>query len=58
MGEVGRTLAQARKRGALSREEERSVTHGDFWVPEAERELYKAALTALSVRVFTHSAVH
>jgi hypothetical protein len=48
MGEMGRTLAQARKRGALSREEERSVTHGDFWVPEAERELYKAALSALN----------
>ena len=48
MGEVGRTLAQARKRGALSREEERSVTHGDFWVPEAERELYKVALAALN----------
>ena len=48
MGEVGRTLAQARKLGALSREEERSVTHGDFWVPEAERELYKRALSALN----------
>ena len=48
MGEVGRTLAQARKLGALSREEERSVTHGDFWVPEAERELYKSALAALN----------
>ena len=48
MGEVSRTLAQARKMGALSREEERSVTHGDFWVPEAERELYKAALAALN----------
>ena len=48
MGEVGRTLAQARKLGALSREEERSVTHGDFWVPDAERELYKLALGALN----------
>ncbi len=48
MGEVSRTLAQARKLGTLSREEERSVTHGDFWVPEAERELYKVALSALN----------
>jgi len=48
MGEVGRTLAQARKLGTLSREEERSVTHGDFWVPDAERELYKTALTTLN----------
>ena len=48
MGEVSRTLAEARKHGALSREEERSVTHGDFWVPDAERELYKSALTALN----------
>ncbi len=48
MGVVGRTLAEARKHGTLSREEERSVTHGDFWVPEAERELYKSALSALN----------
>jgi hypothetical protein len=48
MGEVSRTLAQTRKLGTLSREEERSVTHGDFWVPEAERELYKEALAALN----------
>jgi hypothetical protein len=45
---VSRTLAQTRKLGTLSREEERSVTHGDFWVPEAERTLYKRALTALN----------
>jgi hypothetical protein len=48
MGELSRTLAHARKLGTLSREEERSVTHGDFWVPEAERALYKLALTALN----------
>jgi hypothetical protein len=48
MGEVSRSLAQARKLGTLSREEERSVTHGAFWVPEAERELYKVALGALN----------
>ncbi|HMI56557.1 MAG TPA: hypothetical protein VK511_00780 [Gemmatimonadaceae bacterium] len=48
MTEVNRTLAHARKLGTLSREEERSVTHGDFWVPEAERELYKVGLAALN----------
>src|SRR6185437_16090906 len=48
MGEVSRTLAQARGMGTLSREEQRSVTHGDFWVPDAERELYKTALSALN----------
>jgi hypothetical protein len=48
MGESNRTFAQARKLGTLSREEERSVTHGDFWVPEEERELYKIALAALN----------
>jgi hypothetical protein len=48
MAEVNRTLANARKLGTLSREEERSVTHGDFWVPDAERELYKVALGALN----------
>jgi hypothetical protein len=48
MGEVSRTLAHTRKLGTLSREEERSVTHGDFWVPEEERVLYKKALTALN----------
>ena len=48
MAEVNRTLAETRKLGTLSREEERSVTHGDFWVPDAERELYKMALGALN----------
>jgi hypothetical protein len=48
MADPNRTLAHARKLGTLSREEERSVTHGAFWVPEAERELYKVALGALN----------
>ncbi len=48
MDEMNRTFAQARKLGALSREEEKSVTHGAFWVPDAERELYKVALGALN----------
>ncbi|MDB4952291.1 MAG: hypothetical protein JWM27_4940 [Gemmatimonadetes bacterium] len=32
----------------LAPEELKSVTHGDFWIPEAERELYKRALQALN----------
>jgi hypothetical protein len=32
----------------LSREERKSVTHGEFWIPEDEREIYKRALAALN----------
>lgn len=32
----------------LTQEEKKSVTHGDFWVPEAEREVYKRALRVLN----------
>jgi hypothetical protein len=32
----------------LSREEQKSVTHGDFWIPEVEREKYKIAVGALN----------
>lgn len=32
----------------LSDQEERSVTHGDFWIPEEEREIYKRALGTLN----------
>jgi hypothetical protein len=32
----------------LNAEEQRSVTHGEFWIPEAEREAYKRALRALN----------
>ncbi len=32
----------------LSREERRSLTHGDFWIPEAARAKYKRALGALN----------
>ena len=48
MAEVNRTLAHARKLGTLSREEERSVTHGDFWVPECRARALQAALAALN----------
>jgi len=32
----------------LSKEERKSVTHGEFWIPEDEREIYKRALGALN----------
>lgn len=32
----------------LTREESRSLTHGEFWIPEAERVVYQAALRALN----------
>jgi hypothetical protein len=36
------------RREKLTSEEQRSVTHGDFWIPEEEREKYKRALGALN----------
>ena len=32
----------------LTPEERKSLTHGDFWIPDAERAVYKAALEALN----------
>ena len=32
----------------LTKEERKSLTHGDFWIPEEEREKYKRALSALN----------
>jgi hypothetical protein len=39
---------QLPRMGNLSKEERKSLTHGDFWIPETERELYKHALTILN----------
>ena len=33
----------------LTPEERKSLTHGDFWIPENEREIYRRALEALSL---------
>jgi hypothetical protein len=33
---------------ALSREEQRSLTHGEFWIPEDERVVYRRALRELN----------
>jgi hypothetical protein len=35
-------------REQLTREEQKSLTHGDFWIPEIEREKYKRAIGALN----------
>jgi len=32
----------------LSREERKSLTHGEFWIPETEREVYRRALDTLT----------
>jgi hypothetical protein len=32
----------------LTSEERKSLTHGDFWIPDAEREIYRRALEALN----------
>jgi hypothetical protein len=32
----------------LTAQEQKSVTHSDFWIPEGERELYKCALRAMN----------
>lgn len=32
----------------LTDEEQKSVTHGEFWIPEAERQVYQKALRALN----------
>ena len=43
------TLATRSLQGAdISSEERRSLTHGDFWIEEVEREKYKVALAALN----------
>jgi hypothetical protein len=39
---------KGRRPRRLTPEERKSLTHGDFWIPEAEREVYKRALEALN----------
>jgi hypothetical protein len=48
MANIGKSAMGARGLANLSRQEKRSVTHGEFWIPEGERELYKRALRALN----------
>ena len=39
---------RGRRPRRLSPEERKSLTHGDFWIPEEEREVYRRALAALN----------
>ncbi len=39
---------RGRRPRRLTPEERKSLTHGDFWIPEGEREVYRRALVALN----------
>lgn len=42
------TVGRPRPPARITPTEQRSVTHGEFWIPEAEREAYARALRALN----------
>jgi hypothetical protein len=42
------TTPRERYFASLTKEERKSLTHGEFWIPEEEREIYKRALDALN----------
>lgn len=42
------TNLRGRRPRRLTPEERKSLTHGDFWIPEGEREVYKRALEAIN----------
>ena len=39
---------RSRRPRRITPEERKSLTHGDFWIPDAERDVYKRALEALN----------
>ena len=39
---------KGRRPRRLTPEERKSLTHGDFWIPDEEREVYRRALEALN----------
>jgi len=45
---------RGRRPRRLSPEERKSLTHGDFWIPEDEREVYRRALRALNDRAIPY----
>ncbi len=47
-GERAPAGGTAREAASLTREERRSLTHGEFWIPEHERSVYRSALRALN----------
>ena len=48
MQESRTAVSRSPRDQGLTKEERKSVTHGDFWIPEEEREKYKRALAALN----------
>jgi hypothetical protein len=48
MDEVHVTNVRGRRPRRLTPEERKSLTHGDFWIPEEERVVYRRALEALA----------
>jgi hypothetical protein len=48
MPNIEKNVIRARGFGRISRQEEQSVTHGEFWIPDEKRELYKRVLGALN----------
>ena len=42
------THARGHRPRRLTPEERKSLTHGDFWIPDEERAVYKRALEALT----------
>jgi hypothetical protein len=46
--EVSVPNLKGRRPRRLTPEERKSLTHGDFWIPEEEREVYRRALEALN----------
>jgi hypothetical protein len=46
--EVDVTNLRARRPRRLTSEERKSLTHGDFWIPDEERDVYKRALEAVN----------
>jgi hypothetical protein len=48
MAHQGDSATRVPRMQNLTKEEKKSVTHGDFWVPEREREIYKRALRTLN----------
>ena len=39
---------KSRRPRRLTPEERKSLTHGDFWIPDVERDVYRRALEALN----------
>src|SRR4026207_282000 len=48
MDEVPVANVRGRRPRRLTPEERKSLTHGDFWIPDEEREVYKRALEAVN----------